>query len=105
MLLTLPLLLKQLQVMPNHTNNRLLISGKLQTKSLLGLAGIQNRENVRSTAIVGQVSTLHGFRKVASNNILDLIESKFTSAFAPISSSNKTTNLIPSCPLLDAKKL
>jgi len=66
--------LKQLQVMPDHTNNRPLISRKLQTKRLLSLTDVQNREDVEGTTIIRQVSALHSVREVASDNIFDLIE-------------------------------
>jgi len=74
MLLAFLLFLKQLQKMPNHPNNRLLISGKLQAESLVSFAGIQRRESIRSTAIVRKISTLHGVWEVASNDILDFIK-------------------------------
>lgn len=69
--------------MPNHPNHRLLIRSKLKSKRVSSLAGIQNCENARSTAIVGKISALHGIWEVASNDVLDLLEP--TSAASVIS--------------------
>jgi hypothetical protein len=69
------LLLKHLQVMPDHTSDRLLVSGKLQSEGLESLAGVQKRDDTRGATVVGKIATFHRIREFASDDIFDLVES------------------------------
>lgn len=66
--------------MPNYPNDRRLVSSKLQSEGLLGLARVKICDNARCTAIVRKIFALHGVWEVASDDIFDLIEPASASA-------------------------
>jgi hypothetical protein len=69
------LLLEQLQVMPDHSGDRLLIRGKLQPEGLESLAGVQQGDDARGATVVGKIATLHRIWEMASDDVFDFVES------------------------------
>lgn len=60
--------------MPDDADNRFLVGRKLQPERLLGFGSVQLRYEAWVAAVVRQITVLDRFRKVASDDVFDVVD-------------------------------